>query len=254
MQFDDFDKKMRVFETSHDHCVLPGIYIVARLDGRGFSALTKEAEFEKPFDGRFHRTMTTVVHHLMVESGFRILYGYTESDEISLLFHLDEDNFGRKIRKFNSVLAGEASAKFSCCCSLPGVFDCRISQLPSPELVIDYFRWRQADAHRNALNSWCYWTLRQKVKFTAAAATKILLNKSVAEKNELLFGYDINFDTVPAWQKRGSGLYWEVYDKEGTNPQTGEVSIAQRRRIHIDEELPIGDDYRKLLQRFITSC
>lgn len=45
--------------------------------------------------------------------GFNVIYGYTESDEISLLFHPQENSFSRKFRKFNSVLAGEASAKFS---------------------------------------------------------------------------------------------------------------------------------------------
>ena len=34
-------------------------------------------------------------------------------------------------------------------------FDCRISQLPSLDLVVDYFRWRGEDARRNALNAHC---------------------------------------------------------------------------------------------------
>jgi tRNA(His) 5'-end guanylyltransferase len=42
MKFDDLDRQMRVYETSHDFCVLPGLYIVARLDGRSFTRLTKE--------------------------------------------------------------------------------------------------------------------------------------------------------------------------------------------------------------------
>lgn len=36
MKFDDLDLKMRVYETSHDRCVLPNMYIVARIDGRSF--------------------------------------------------------------------------------------------------------------------------------------------------------------------------------------------------------------------------
>ena len=35
--------------------------------------------------------------------GFNIIYGYTESDEISLLFHPNENTFNRKQRKLNSV-------------------------------------------------------------------------------------------------------------------------------------------------------
>jgi tRNA(His) 5'-end guanylyltransferase len=49
MKFDDLDQKMRVFETAHDLCVLPGLYMVARLDGRSFTRLTKEVHpFEAP--------------------------------------------------------------------------------------------------------------------------------------------------------------------------------------------------------------
>ena len=29
MQFDDLDAKTRRFEAAHDHCVLPGIFMVA---------------------------------------------------------------------------------------------------------------------------------------------------------------------------------------------------------------------------------
>ncbi len=41
MKFDDLDKKMRVFETAADLCVLPELYMVARLDGRSFTRLRK---------------------------------------------------------------------------------------------------------------------------------------------------------------------------------------------------------------------
>jgi tRNA(His) guanylyltransferase len=41
MKFDDLDKKMRIFETAADTCVLPEMYMVARLDGRSFTRLTK---------------------------------------------------------------------------------------------------------------------------------------------------------------------------------------------------------------------
>ena len=42
MKFDELDFRMRVFEMAHDHCVLPGIHIVARIDGRSFTRLTKD--------------------------------------------------------------------------------------------------------------------------------------------------------------------------------------------------------------------
>ena len=139
MKFDDLDGKMRIFETAHDHCVLPEIFMVARIDGRNFTRLTKEVhKFETPYDSVFRDHMIETVKHLM-DCGFRVIYSYTQSDEISLLFHPKEDSFGRKLRKYNSVLAGEASANFSLLLGSLATFDCRIAQLPNIEYVVDYF-------------------------------------------------------------------------------------------------------------------
>ena len=33
MKFDELEKKMRVYETAADICVLPGMFMIARLDG-----------------------------------------------------------------------------------------------------------------------------------------------------------------------------------------------------------------------------
>ncbi|WP_240971147.1 tRNA(His) guanylyltransferase Thg1 family protein [Flammeovirga aprica] len=156
MRFNELDKKLRIYETAHDFCVPPNTYIIARIDGRGFTKLTKETHsFKKPFDEKFRDMMIETVKHLM-NCGFKVIYGFTQSDEISLLFDLDINAFSRKVRKYNSVLAGEASAKFSLLLGDIGAFDCRISQIPRPQEVEDYFRWRNEDAHRNALNAHCY--------------------------------------------------------------------------------------------------
>lgn len=243
---------MRLFETAHDQTVLPDIFIVARLDGRGFTRLTKGRHaFEAPFDTRFRDDMLTTTEHLM-EVGFYILYGYTQSDEISLLFHKDDQGFGRKLRKLNSVLAGEASAKFSLLLGEVAAFDCRISQLPSLTHVVDYFRWRSEDAHRNALNAHAYWLLR-RLGESAQTATERLSGMSVAAKNELLFTVgQINFNDLPSWQRRGTGVYWEAYEKEGLNPLTGETSLATRRRLKVDLELPMKDAYSDFVRNILV--
>lgn len=89
MKFDELDLKMRVYETSHDRSVLPNIYIVARIDGRSFTKLTKHSnQFEVPFDERFRDYMIETVKHLM-NAGFDMIYGFTESDEISLLLNIN---------------------------------------------------------------------------------------------------------------------------------------------------------------------
>jgi tRNA(His) guanylyltransferase len=246
MNFDDLDKEMRVFETDADRCVLPDVYIVARIDGRNFTTLTKTRhQFVAPFDERFRDFMLQTVEHLMV-CGLRIIYGYTQSDEISLLFHRDDDSFSRKTRKLNSILAGEASAKFSLLLGDMAAFDCRICELPNVKRVEDYFRWRQEDAHRNALSAHCYWLLRRNGKDMSEATTQ-LKGMNVSQKNELLFQAGINFNDMPAWQKRGTGMFWEMYDKASVDPRTQTPVTAIRRRIARNFELPLGDSYSQFI-------
>ena len=228
------------------------MYLVARLDGRSFSRLTKEiCDFEAPFDARFRDMMINTVKALM-DCGFRIVYGFTESDEISLLFHTDEQTFARKVRKYNSILAGVASATFSLQLGQVAALDCRLVPLPNIERVQDYFLWRQEDAHRNALNSHCYWLLR-KEGMNANEATEMLEGKSVAFKNELLFSRGINFDTLPSWQKRGVGVYWDNVEKIGFNPIKNQEVKTLRRELKVNYELPLGQEYANYVVSFLEA-
>ena len=145
MKFDELDAWMRVFETAHDLCVLPGLYMVARLDGRSFTRLTKEIhQFVVPFDARFRDLMLATAEHLMTGCGFNVIYGYSQSDEVSLLFALTENGFGRKLRKLTSVLSG-GPAPGSRCCSV---------------------RWRCSIAASRNFPRWTLWSI------TSAGATR----------------------------------------------------------------------------------
>jgi tRNA(His) 5'-end guanylyltransferase len=146
-----FDAKMRALEYFHDLRLLPGAWVVLRVDGRGFSRFTAE-RFDKPFDERFHNFMVQTAQALLEELGG--IYAYTESDEISVLFRPEWDLFDRELEKVVSLSAGLASATFTHACGAPVMFDSRAWLGARAGLVIDYFRWRQADATRCALNGW----------------------------------------------------------------------------------------------------
>ena len=243
MKFTDFDKKMRQYEESLDQIITNGNYIIVRLDGRAFHTLVKECNYKRPFDDEFNLRMINTVVYLMDKSGFNIKYGYTQSDEISLLLDLNDDTYGRKTRKINSILASCATLAFNDKKSVLGMFDSRVIPLPNKELVKDYFMWRQEDCARNCLNSYCYWMLRNNGGYSKSHATLKLSGMKFPEKHDLLYQYGYNFNNFLNWQKRGIGIYWEHYNKESIDKISGKKHIAKRKRIIIDKDIMFNEDY-----------
>ena len=133
---------MKAFETAMDQVVAPEMYIVARLNVQGSNDLQLDAMIE-------------TTQHLMT-CGFNVTYACTTNREITLLFDLHENSFGRKANKFTSVLASEGSAKLTHVTGEPTVFGCRTAVLPNKALVIDYFNWRAAHSEVS-LRAWSYW-------------------------------------------------------------------------------------------------
>jgi tRNA(His) guanylyltransferase len=248
MNGDDFEARMRQLEYFHALRLLPGTWTVLRTDGRSFSRFT-ESRFDKPFDERFHQMMRATAQALL--EGLGGLYAYTESDEISVLFPPGWAMFDRELEKVVSVSAGIASAAFTHAAGEPAHFDSRVWVGVDEDRVVDYYQWRQTDATRCALNGWCYWTLRKEGQ-SVAAATAALENKSVEFKHELLFARGINFNDLPLWQRRGVGIYWETFQKQGFNPKTEESVIAERRRVKIDLELPMKEAYSEFLRSLLA--
>jgi tRNA(His) guanylyltransferase len=246
---DELEARMRQLEWFHSLAVLPGTWPIIRVDGRSFTQLV-EQHFERPFDARFHDFMLETAEALLVELGG--VFAYTESDEISVAMPADTQLFGRELEKLVSISAGVASSVFSLRLGQRAHFDSRVWVGPSVSHVLDYFRWRQSDAARCALNVWCYWSLR-KEGHTAQRATAALEGKSFSDKNELLFQRGVNFNDVPSWQRHGVALYYDEVEKVGFNPVTREPTTTRRRRLRVDEQLPRGDDFGELVRRVLTS-
>lgn len=243
MNPNEFERKMRQGEMFHSLRSPPNAWTVLRVDGRSFSRYT-ESRFEKPFDARFRDLMLTAAKALMEE--LNALYGYTESDEISLLLPRNWSLFDREVEKAVSVSAGVASSAFSVAAGEPVHFDARIWVGSTDVDVIDYFRWRQSDATRCCMNGWVYWTLRNEGA-SVQDATRAMERQSVGWKNETLFDKGINFNELPLWQRRGIGLRWESIELQGENPLTGEKVPALRRRLVEDVELPMKEAYGEYL-------
>ena len=251
MTFKEFDKQMRKYEEKIDQKIDANSYIAVRLDGKGFTKMTLNNDFKKPFDTYFRDKMVATTSYLMTDSRFNIIYGYTQSDEISLLFSPNENTFNRKVRKINTTLAGMASAFFSrTMYSTIATFDCRVIPLPDKDIVADYFIWRQEDSQRNALNGWCYWTLVQKGNSKRKANS--LLNKKLNdEKIALLDELGIDYNEVPSWQKNGVGMHFIPVTKMAFNKKTGDYTEVQRKFLDKEFNLKTRDEYREFIKSLL---
>lgn len=246
---------MRSYELANDEIIRPNMYVVCRIDGRNFSTLTRKVLKLAPYDKKLADEMHETVHHLM-NCGFPVAFAYTQSDEISLL--LDKAKllpFNGKIRKFNSILAAEASAimslRYGPFAKTTVAFDCRTIQLPTQESVIDYFCWRRADSEKNCMNMWCYHIMIKRLGLTPTQAQRNLDRRRVQWKHDFLYSHGINFDTIPEWQKRGIGIYWVDYYKDAINQKTNQKVIALRRLLEKVVLPKNNEEFNLLLHRFL---
>lgn len=237
MTFQELEQLMRKVENAREGELPADVYIIARLDGRGFSKLTK-AHFEKPFDERFHCLMVEVMRYLM-ELEPDITLAYNQSDEISLLIMPGSLSFNRKARKILSLLPSAAAAKLSLMLGEPVCFDCRLNIQSDVEGVIRYFRWRSIDAERNAFNACAYWLLR-KQGMEPHAAAEHLRYMDIKTHRKLLQDHHADSSVIPIWQTRGVIMHRITETREGFNPLTHEVTTCMRRRL-------IEDDYSENL-------
>ena len=247
LRMKSIETRMRELENQFDRHAGKDCHFVARLDGRGFGRLVRKLEFERPFDERFRDALTDTARHLM-NTGFKISYAYTQSDEISLLFDPTDHAFGHKYRKLLSVLAGDASAVLSMSFGTAASVDCRLLELDSLSDVGDYFAWRQSDANRNCLQSHLYWSLRQSGQSSRASNRAIVGLDRTRQKELLQEQFGIDYDLLPSWQRLGMGLYHETFIHDGLNPLTGQEIPTLRRRIKVDSKLPSGKDFSRYVE------
>jgi tRNA(His) 5'-end guanylyltransferase len=138
---DSLGDKLKEFEFREaGRTCLPGLPIIARLDGRAFHTFTKG--LQRPYDQRLSDAMVATTCALIEETHASL--GYTQSDEITLLWQnkyseTSEMLFSGRYQKLTSILASLASVEFfkQVIANIPEkkdrtpVFDCRVFQLPT---------------------------------------------------------------------------------------------------------------------------
>ena len=166
---ENYENRSKTYLTRRTPCII-------RLDGKAFHSFTKN--FQKPYDEVFHKAMNNTMQYLCKNiQGCK--FGYTQSDEISLLL-TDYDTpttdafFKYNVQKVCSIAASMATLQFNKAFRTyvneytvgktldaysiellkakdkGAMFDARCFSIPASE-ISNCFLWRFLDCYRNSV-------------------------------------------------------------------------------------------------------
>ena len=67
----------------------------------------------------------------------------------------------------------------------------------------------------------------------------------------MLFKAGINFNDLPAWERRGIAVQWRDEPNTGKNPRTGETVTSARRAAFVNYDLPMKGDFDALVRAIV---
>lgn len=210
-------------------------FFAVRVDGHHFHELTRR--MRKPYDGRFRSWINEALKTYLLQRHCSPFFAFVFSDEISLVFRKDDDLYGRRVEKLVSLIAAGLSAVLTRTIGSIAWFDARVAVLPRFEDLIRYLAERQAEARRDCINAYTFYTLI-RAGFTHEQAGETMCGWRFNRMNRFLRERKIMFGRLPLWQRRGEAWYWESYTKPGRNPLTGARALATRSKLVRNVALP----------------
>jgi tRNA(His) guanylyltransferase len=250
---DSLGDRMKSFEDTTRFHVQRRTPVIIRLDGRAFHTFTKclkhydDSMKTTPFSIKMHEVMTMTMLGCMALTQ-NAVFGYTQSDEISILLrdwdkHETEQWFKGALQKIVSVSASQASVIFNHFFDEEvrkaqtfndlAHFDARVFNIPKEE-VANYFIWRQQDASRNSVQMLGHFHFSQKEmhgKNNSQVQDMLMLEKQV------------NWNDLPVWMKRGTTGFPNPNRGEGIPPILADENcpIFTTDRDYIEKYLKIDD-------------
>jgi tRNA(His) guanylyltransferase len=212
-------------------------WIVVRIDGRGFSKLTKKYDFAKPNDIRALDLMNAAAVEV-TRSLVDIVLAYGQSDEYSFVLHENTTLFDRRAAKLATTIATTFTAEYCMLWSqyFPDTpltrpfptFDARCVCYPKRRILRDYLCWRQADCHINNLYNTTFWNMVLLGKQTQTDAELELKGTVSGDKNEILFKrFGINYNNEPLIFRKGSVVY-RKYDAALKEEKNAESRLVEK--------------------------
>ncbi len=255
---DSLGTRMKGYETTTQNVLLRRTPVIIRVDGKAFHTFTKKINHFNdvsmvigPFSQKLHNAMTHTML-AMVSQIQNATFGYTQSDEISILLTdwttLTTDQwFGANIQKITSISGAMAATYFNfflkqefnndvfptcipaCIPDIP-LFDARVFNIPKEE-VTNYFIWREGDATRNSIN------MLGQHHFSH----KELQGKNLSQVQDMLMRLQlpINWNNLDSWKKRGVCVIPNLNKYSSISPYI------------IDENIPIFTQDRNYIEKLL---
>lgn len=226
---DDLGTRMKGYEDpSTGRKAFDGQVMIVRLDGNNFHNFTKG--LKRPYDLRLSSLMVIVTEALVDK--FRAKLGYTQSDEITLVFTSGDSGNGvfeydGRFQKYESLTAAYATAVFNkhLASAIPEkadatpIFDSRAYVVPNIREAYHVLLWRQQDATKNAIS----------MAAQSMFSHKSLQGMSGPEMQERMFAEKgVNFNDYPYFFKRGTFVRRVSRVKELTAEELERIPEAHR--------------------------
>lgn len=218
MKQDVLGDKLKDYEKFAEGKLFRNLPIIARIDGKAFHTFTKG--FARPYDATLSEAMRSTTKKLVEDTN--AVLGYTQSDEISLLFYNDSEDseifFNAKHSKMVSVLSSMTTAFFNQRFKhqkedVLAFFDCRVFNLQKGYEIYHYFKWRETDATKNSIS----------MAARAFYSHKEVDGKNSSEKQEMIFQKGQNWNNYPSFFKRGSYYKRFTVNKQFTNEEVDKL-------------------------------
>jgi len=224
---DNLGQRMKSYEAHEtSRRSMKRLPICVRVDGRAFHTFTRG--LDRPFDEGFAKAMVETTKFLVQETHAKI--GYTQSDEITLIFWDEspeaEPIFGGKFFKLTSVIASLATAKFMGMIpehmptkvgKLPS-FDARIFQVPSLIEATNLLLWRWVDARKNSIS----------MVAQAHFNPKQLHGRTQDDRLTLLDGLGVTWQALPDHLKWGTFVRQETVQRHLTEEELDRIPEKHR--------------------------
>jgi tRNA(His) guanylyltransferase len=220
--------------------LLPMLPVIARADGRGFSAFTRD--LPRPFDPRLSRLMVETARLLARETCARL--AYTQSDEITLVMYAPEPDaqvyFDGRVHKMVSQVAAFTTAVFNRLLprflpekaervedDAPPTFDTRVFCVPTLAEGANAVLWREQDAVRNSVS------MAARAHFGHAEVD----GRSAREMREMLRGRGVAWEDFPAFFRRGTYLQRRTVRRKFTAAEL--EALPPRHNARLDPDLEV---------------